>query len=357
MKPIKIAILSCNHGHAKAYYGTAFNTKYQLVGVSVEPGYEGRVLLEKIIPNIPQYNSDEELYRNHPDIEAVVVGSANIRHAEQTVDAARRGLHIFSMKVPTFDMAEYDRMIEATEKAGIVCQVELEMREHPEIYRVKELIKAGEIGEVLSVTAINFSHNPVSWRPWQANPEQSYGRRVPLGPEYDKFRGGALADHPHIFDMVRYVLDTDFESVYAQVAPNLRDTETEDLIYVIGRLTNGASFSLDPSYASTENKVALMDNWERHPKPVDVTMTVHGTKGSIIADVYGQYAYHNGLPDGRYLVQYLGYKGSQNKQMDEFYNCIRHGVKPTITLRGHRRVIEVMNAAYGSLQSGKPVRV
>lgn len=356
MKPIKIAILSCNHGHAKLYFGLAYDPKFELVGVSIEPEYKGKISLDSI-PNVPKYDSDEELYNNHHDLEAVIIGSANIKHAEQTITAAKKGLHIFSMKVPTFDMDEYDQMIEAVESAGVIAQVELEMREHAEIYRVKELISSGELGKVLSVTATNFSHNPVSWRPWQADPEQSYGKRVPLGPEYNLFRGGALADHPHIFDMVRFVLDTDFESVYAEVAPNIRDVETEDLIYVIGKLKNGAVFSLDPSYASTENKVSIMENWERHPKPVEVTLTVHGEKGSIIADVYGKRAYHNGLPDGRYLVQYLEYKGSINKMMDQFYNCIRKGQKPVVGLREHRRTIEVINAAYESLNTRKPVKI
>ena len=74
IKPIKIAILSCNHGHGKAYYELQDDPMFDLVGVSVEPGYRTKVALERI-PNVPKYDSDEELYQNHPDIEAVIIAS------------------------------------------------------------------------------------------------------------------------------------------------------------------------------------------------------------------------------------------------------------------------------------------
>lgn len=356
MKPIKVAILSCNHGHGKSYYDLIDNPFYELVGVSVEHGYKDKVFLERL-PNIPKYDSDEELYANHPDIEAVVVASSNRKHIEQVRVAAAKGLHIMSMKVPTFDMAEYDEMIELTEKAGVVCQVELEMREHGEIYRIKDLIQEGAIGTPLSITALNYSHNPVWWRPWQCSPEESYGKRVRLRAGDERFRGGALSDHPHIFDVIRFVTGSDYESVFAEVAPNIRDIETEDLLHVIGKLKNGMTYSLDPSYANDEKRVVRMYNWEKYPRCVEVTMNVVGTTGAIVADVYGRAYYYNGGPEGEYRAVGLPRKTIWNKRMDEFYHCVRDGQKPTVGLREHRRTIEIMNAAYESVSSGKIIRV
>lgn len=103
--------------------------------------------MEKL-PGIPKYDSDDELYANHPDVEAVVIASANDKHIHQLREACRRGLHIMSMKVPTFDMTEYDED-ELTEKAGVVCQVELERLRAAEIYRIKELIEQGAVGNAV----------------------------------------------------------------------------------------------------------------------------------------------------------------------------------------------------------------
>lgn len=356
MKPIKIALLSCNHGHGKSYYDLIDNPFFELKAVSVEHGYKDKIFLEKL-PGIPKYDSDEELYANHPDIEAVVIASANDKHIHQLREACRRRLHVMSMKVPAFDMTEYDEMIELTEKAGVVCQVELEMREHAEIYRIKELIEQGAVGTPLSITALNYSHNPVWWRPWQCSPEQSYGRRVRLREGDDRFRGGALSDHPHIFDVIRFVTGSDYESVFAEIAPNIRDIETEDLIHVIGRLKNGMTYSLDPSYANDEHRVVRMYNWMKYPRCVEVTMNVVGDKGAIVADVYGRAFYHNGGETGEYYALGCSHKGSWNKRMDEFYHCVRDGLKPTVGLREHRRTIEVMNAAYDSVSTGRVIKL
>ena len=134
--PIKIAILSCNHGHAKGYYPLKNDPMFELVAVSIAPGYEGGEGMGALA-DIPQYTTDEQLYANHPELEAVILASDNVSHMRQVADAAKRGLHIFSMKVPTFDMEEYEEMIRLTEQAGVVCQVELEMRHHAPVYRVK----------------------------------------------------------------------------------------------------------------------------------------------------------------------------------------------------------------------------
>ena len=356
MKPIKIALLSCNHGHGKSYYDLIRSPFYELVGVSVEHGYKDKIFLEKL-PGVPKYDYDEELYEKHPDIEAVVVASANRKHIYQVREACRRGLHIMSMKVPTFDMDEYDEMIRLTEEAGVVCQVELEMRESAEVLRVKELIEAGAVGKPLSITAYNYSHNPVWWRPWQCSPEESYGRRVRLRDGDERFRGGALADHPHVFDMIRFVTGADYATVFAEVAPNIRDIETEDLLHVIGKLDNGMTYSLDPSYANDEHRVVRMYNWQKYPRCVEVAMNVVGTEGVIVADVYGRVFYHNGGQTGEYSALRVGRPGIWNQRMDEFYHCVRDGVRPTVGLREHRRTIEIMNAAYESVSTGAVIRV
>ena len=141
---------------------------------------------------------------------------------EQVKDCARRGVHILSMKIPTFDPKEYDEMIEVVEKADIICQIELEMHYNPVVKRLQKLIADGEIGKVLSVQATNITLSPVWAFPWQGVPEASYGRRVPLKAADNRFRGGALCDHPHIFDLIRWLTKSDFDFVYSEVAPNLR---------------------------------------------------------------------------------------------------------------------------------------
>lgn len=359
IKPVKIAILSCNHGHAPGYYSLKSDPMFELVAASVVPEAYADVRI-KNLEGIPLYKTDLELFQAHPELEAVIIASDNKSHFEQVCQAAKRGLHIFSMKVPTFDMDQYDEMIRLTEQAGLVCQVELEMRHHAPVYRIKEAIDTGTIGKLLSVNAVNYSHNPVWWRPWQANPEASYGSRVPLGAGDDRFRGGALADHPHLFDIVRYITGSEFSQVYADVAPNIREgVETEDMIRVIGRMQSGVSYSIDPSYANDEEHVDRMvgSEWNKYPRCVEVFMTVVGTKGVIISDLYGKTYCYQLQSSGKYIVSGLGSSGLWNRRMEEFYHSIRSGKKPTVGLREHRNSILTMNAAYESVSTGKVVNL
>jgi predicted dehydrogenase len=359
IKPVKIAILSCNHGHAPGYYPLKNDPMFELVAASVVPEAHADVRI-KNLEGIPQYQSDIELFDAHPELEAVIIASDNASHFTQVCEAAKRGLHIFSMKVPTFHMEQYDEMIRVTEEAGVVCQVELEMRHHAPVYRIKEAIETGKIGKLLSINAVNYSHNPVWWRPWQANPEASYGSRVSLRDGDDRFRGGALADHPHLFDIIRYITGSEFSQVYADISPNIREgVETEDMIRVIGQLENGVNYSIDPSYANNEEHVSMMvgSEWNKYPRCVEVFMTAVGTEGVIVADLYGKTYCHQLKSNGKYIVSGLGSAGLWNRRMEEFYHCIRSGRKPTVDLRSHYNSIVAMNAAYDSVATGEIVHL
>lgn len=359
IKPVNVAILSCNHGHAPGYYSLKNDPMFRLVGVTVKPEARADVRIKRL-DDVPQYATEEELYAAHPELEAVIIASDNASHFEQLRGAVKRGLHVFSMKVPTFNMEEYEEMIRLTEEAGVVCQVELEMRHHTPVHRIKEAIEEGKIGKLLSINAVNYSHNPVWWRPWQANPEASYGSRVGLRPGDDRFRGGALADHPHLFDVIRYITGSEFAQVYAEVSPNIREgVETEDMIKVIGKLENGVTYSIDPSYANNEEHVNLMVgmDWNLYPRCVEVFMTAVGTEGVIVADLYGKTVCHQRKTNGRYAVSGPGSAGLWNRRMEEFYHCIRDGKKPTVGLREHYNSMVAMNAAYKSVATGQIITV
>ena len=148
------------------------------------------------------------------------------------------------------------------------------------------------------MAATNITLSPVWAFPWQGVPELSYGRRVPLAPGNPRFRGGALCDHPHIFDLIRWLTGADFQSIFAEQAPNLRtDLEVEDLLLVNGKMTDGTTFLLDPSWSRLEERLAEPGpGWEVFPKRMEVNLTLHGEKGTLLADCFGPNVYHNGAP-------------------------------------------------------------
>lgn len=355
MKPLKIAMLSLTHGHTRKYYqALRDNPKLDWVAVCAEDE-AARKVYELYRTGVPCYRTPEEMLAKHPDIEAIVLAGANDRHMEQVRFCARRGIHILSMKIPTFNMAEYDEMIALCDDAGIVCQVELELHYNPVVMRLKQLLAAGAVGKILSVQATNITLTPVWAFPWQGVPESSYGQRIPLHGDAGRFRGGALCDHPHVFDLIRHLTGSDFEYVYAETAPNLRDELiVEDMLLVNGKLKDGTSFLFDPSWSRMEERLAVPGpGWEVYPKRMEVNLTITGENGVLVCDCFGPNVYHNGAPNDRYTVQYT-YFDEWIGLIDEFVGCIRNQRTPLVDLRRHRRTIEVMNACYGSIRSGFP---
>ncbi len=358
MRPVKIAMMSLTHGHTRKYYQTLRDSpKLEWVAACAENDTVEQIFRSKN-PDVPCYRDEQEMFDRHPDIEAVVLASANSRHFDEMRACAERKIHILSMKIPTFDMTEYDRMIELVDQAGIVCQIELEMHYNPVVHRVWKLLEEGVIGRIRAVAATNITLSPVWAFPWQGVPELSYGRRVPLAEGNSRFRGGALCDHPHIFDMIRWLTGADFRLVFAEQAPNLReDLEVEDMLLVTGKMTDGTTFLLDPSWSRLEERLPEPGpGWEVFPKRMEVNFTLHGEKGTLLADCFGPNVYHNGAPRDRYTVQYT-YFDEWIGLVDEFVDCVRNGRTPKINLRWHRRTIEVMNACYDSIACGQPVTV
>lgn len=356
MKPLKIAMMSMTHGHTRKYYQVLKeNPKLDWVAVSTANDEVKEVFL-KTVDGIPCYDSEIEMLNAHPEIEAVVLASENSDHLRQMKLCAERGIHILSMKIPTFDMAEYDEMIKICEMNNIVCQVELELHYNPVVVRMKELINNKVVGEMKSFNATNITLSPVWAFPWQGVPEKSYGKRVSIKDGDTRFRGGALCDHPHIFDLIREIAGSEFDTIYAEVAPNIRpDLEEEDMLSVIGKMKNGVVFSLDPSWSKMEERIKIPGpGWEVFPKRMEVNLTVNGDKGTIMADCFGPNVYHNGLPNDRYTVQYT-YFDEWVGLIDEFVDNIRNNQTPKINLKWHKKTIEAMNACYESIATGKPV--
>ena len=358
MKRLKMAMMSMTHGHTRKYYDVLKNNpKLEWIAVSTANDEVKEIFLRSV-QGIPCYDSDEAMLDAHPEIEAVVLASENSDHLRQMKLCAERGINVLSMKVPTFDMDEYAEMEKLVEESGITCQVELELHYNPVVIRTKELVADKAMGETEAFNATNITLSPVWAFPWQGMPEKSYGKRIPIKEGSDKFRGGALCDHPHIFDLIREVTNSEFDVIFAKVAPNMRhDLEEEDMLAVVGRMKNGVIFSLDPSWSRAEHKLKVPGpGWEVFPKRMEVNLVIHGTEGTVFTDCFGPNTYHNGSPDDTYTVQYT-YFDEWVGLIDEFVENIRLKRTPKINLAWHKKTIEAMNACYESIASGKPVKL
>ena len=117
-------------------------------------------------------------------IDAVVLATPHSLHAEQVIAAARVGKHVFCEKPFTLTKNDAEAAVEATRKAGVTLGLGYNRRFHPEMIKLREKIRAGELGTILHVEAtMTFPHvlfiNPNHWRADRS--ETPCGGLMPMG--------------------------------------------------------------------------------------------------------------------------------------------------------------------------------
>ncbi len=86
-----------------------------------------------------------------PEIEAVHVCTPNVLHAPVTKAAIEAGKHVLCEKPLAMNAAEAEEMLKLARKKRIVHAVNHNLRYYPVLQHVRQLIAAGELGEILVV--------------------------------------------------------------------------------------------------------------------------------------------------------------------------------------------------------------
>jgi len=94
------------------------------------------------------------------DVEAVSICTPTVTHAEVALWAIEAGKHILIEKPMTNLVSEAEEVIRAAEKAGVKLMVGFVERFNPAVRKTVELIKAGEIGEVILAHVRRVSRRP-----------------------------------------------------------------------------------------------------------------------------------------------------------------------------------------------------
>lgn len=111
------------------------------------------------------YGSYGQLLRD-PEIDAVYIPLPNHMHADWAVAAAAAGKHILCEKPIALSAAEAETMTAAAEDAGVILREAFMYQFHPTWQRVRELLAADRIGEVLAVDSwfSYFNDDPTNIR-------------------------------------------------------------------------------------------------------------------------------------------------------------------------------------------------
>jgi predicted dehydrogenase len=120
----------------------------------------------------------------NPKVQAVVLATPHSMHAGQVVAAATAGKHVFCEKPFTLTKETAEEAVAATKKAGVTLGLGYNRRFHPEITKLRNRIRAGDLGTILHLEATMTFPNALMLKPdaWRANREETpCGGLTPMG--------------------------------------------------------------------------------------------------------------------------------------------------------------------------------
>jgi predicted dehydrogenase len=119
-----------------------------------------------------------------PMVDAVVLATPHSMHAAQVIAAAAAGKHIFCEKPFALTRDDAEAAVDAAKKAGVTLGLGYNRRFHPEMTKLRERIRSGDLGTILHVEATMTFPNALMLKPtaWRASREETpCGGLTPMG--------------------------------------------------------------------------------------------------------------------------------------------------------------------------------
>ncbi|HEV2593130.1 MAG TPA: Gfo/Idh/MocA family oxidoreductase [Gaiellaceae bacterium] len=209
------------------------------------------------------------------ELDAVVVATPVPTHYALAKQALEAGKHVFVEKPPAMHAAEMDELVAISEERDRVLMPGHLLLYHPGVLKLKELIDAGELGDVLCV----------------------YGNRVNLGIVREN-ENALWSLGVHDLSVILYLLDEDPEVATAQGGDFLTKG-VEDVVFCYLRFPSGKIAHMHLSWLDPHKmrkmtvvgreKMAVFDDMELERK-----ITVYEKSPWKRAETYGEWQTRSG---------------------------------------------------------------
>jgi predicted dehydrogenase len=331
-EPLRLGLLSAAHVHADAYLGIVADMPgVDLVGLWDEDETRGSAAAERL--GIGFFPTEAALLGERLD--GVIIASVNSEHRRLTELAARAGTPVLCEKPLATRLEDARAMVAACAAANVRLMTAFPMRFSPVLREVERAIATGRLGELVALEGVNTGEMPDHVRSWFVDPTLA--------------GGGAIIDHVvHLADVYRWLLGSEVVEVYAVANRILQrryaGVETGGLLSL--RFANGVFATIDCSWSKPPS----------YPTWGGLSLEAVGSGGVITADAFGQRLTLYGGPDAG--VVWTAWGTDTNRAMlAEFVAAIREDREPTVTGLDGLRALEIVDAAYRSIQTGEPIRL
>ncbi len=222
------------------------------------------------IPAERAYGSYKELVETEAKLPAdkridfVSVATPNHTHFEIAKAAAEAGFNVICDKPLTFDLAQAEELAKVVKKTGVVFAVTHNYTGYPLVRQAREMIKAGELGEINAVRAFYIQG-------WLRTPLEKEGQKQ-AGWRTDPKKSGAAGCFgdigTHAYNLARYITGLIPDQISCHLKTFVEGRSLDDYGTAVIKFGNGALGTVTASQIS-------------HGRENDLFIEVDGTKGAL----------------------------------------------------------------------------
>lgn len=206
---LRAAVVGC--GRISDLHALGYRGRQDARIVAVCDPNRGRARQKAKEWGVDKVYSDYRRVLADPEIDLVELLTPHHLHCAMTVDACQAGKHISVQKPMALNTMEADHMILEARRAGVMLRVYENFVYYAPAVRARQMIEAGEIGELRAVRLHVSTGTPDSaWKVplsawlWRINSKQSGG-------------GPLVFDHGYHLFSIAYYLGGPVERVYAWI--------------------------------------------------------------------------------------------------------------------------------------------
>ncbi len=268
---IKIAILGCGRISKNHIRAIALNNKnaelVAICDIQVELLKKTQELIEELKKEFTEEIKTPKEFTNYDDllnstktnellVDLLVIATPSGFHAEQTIAAAKNGIHVCTEKPMSTNLEDGKEMVRVCNENNVNLFVVKQNRLNSTLELVKRQLTQGRFGKISMVTVNVF---------WQ-RPQEYYDQAAWRGTW--KLDGGALMNQAsHYVDLLEWLIGP-LESLSASIATIGRDIEAEDTAAIQMKWENGSLGTMSVTMLA-------------YPKNLEGSITILGEKGSV----------------------------------------------------------------------------
>lgn len=264
--------------------------------------------------------------------DAALVCAPNHLHVPIAIDVLNSGKHVFIEKPISHTLERVDELINTAKKKRRLIMIGCNLRFHPVIQKVKEMLDKKEVGRVVSARA-QFGQYLPDWHPWE-DYRKGYSANKSMG-------GGIILDAIHEIDYIHWFFGTPLSVLcFAGKFSNL-EIDTEDLAEILVKF---------------KDKIVEihLDYIQRY---YTRNCRIIGEEGTIVADLKENKI--NLFKTESKNWQTFDFKIDYNRpyvdEMRHFISCIREGKRPAINGEEGRDALKIALAAKESSKTRREV--